>query len=107
LLKYSTGAELATCFRFERKPQEIKFVTNVDQMANTIDQELNKYLVKMSEAEKKSVLQMIKTFLEGRKTAFEHISIEQYNRELEDAEKGIEAGRFTTQEDLENEIEKW
>ncbi len=50
------------------------------------------------------MLQLIKIFLKGRKQTPERISIEQYNRELEEAERQIEAGHFTTQEDLEKEI---
>lgn len=76
-------------------------------MANTIDQELYKYFIQLNEAEKKSVVQMLKTFIKNRKQAPERISIEQYNRELEEAEKQIEAGHFTTQEELEKEMEKW
>lgn len=79
----------------------------MNQMVNTVDQELHKYFTQMSEAEKKSVLQMIKTFLKGRKQTSGRISIEQYNKELEQSEREIEAGHSTTQEDLEKEMEKW
>jgi len=50
---------------------------------------------------------MIKTFIKGRKTENERISIEQYNRELEEAERQIEQGNFITQEDLEKEMKIW
>lgn len=76
-------------------------------MASTIEQKLYKYFMQLSEAEKKSVLQLLKTFVKGRHVFPERIPIEQYNRELEASEKEIEAGHFTTQEDLEKEIEKW
>ena len=79
----------------------------MNQMADTVDQELYKYFTQLNEAEKKSVLQMIKTFLKGRKQTPERISIEQYNKELEESERGIEAGHVTTQEELEKEMEKW
>jgi hypothetical protein len=54
-----------------------------------------------------SLLQAIKAVLyyglknEGR------ISIEQYNKELDEANARIEAGEFITQEDLEKEASKW
>ncbi|MFM9841138.1 MAG: hypothetical protein ACKVOQ_22925 [Cyclobacteriaceae bacterium] len=54
-----------------------------------------------------SLLQAIKAVLyyglknEGR------ISVEQYNKELDEANARIEAGEFITQEDLEKEASKW
>lgn len=54
-----------------------------------------------------SLLQAIKAVLyyglknEGR------ISIEQYNKELDEANVRIDAGEFITQEDLEKEASKW
>jgi hypothetical protein len=35
------------------------------------------------------------------------ISIEQYNRELEEAEKRVKAGEFYTQDDVEKMSKKW
>ena len=72
-----------------------------------MDQELYQYFMQLSEAEKKSVLQMLKTFVKGRKPPSKRISIEKYNQELEESERQIEAGHFTTQEELEKEMEKW
>ena len=72
-------------------------------MANTMDQELYQYFMQLSEAEKKSVLQMLKTFVKGRKPPSKRISIEKYNQELEESERQIEAGHFTTQEELKRE----
>ncbi len=74
---------------------------------STIDKEFLKYLTQLDEAEKKSVLQLLKTFVKGRPQASERISIEQYNRELDKSESRIEAGHFTTQEELEKEMVKW
>lgn len=59
--------------------------------------------MQFSEAEKESVLQLLKTFVKGKNFP-ERISSEQYNHELEASEKEIEAGHFTTQEDLEKQI---
>ncbi len=36
-------------------------------MANTMDQELYPYFLQLSEAEKKTVLQMLKNFVQGKK----------------------------------------
>ncbi|WP_373520368.1 hypothetical protein [Aquiflexum sp.] len=37
----------------------------------------------------------------------EPISIEQYNLELDEAEKEIDEGEFTTYEELKKEMEEW
>ena len=50
---------------------------------------------------------MLKTFVKGKGGVSSRVSIEQYNRELEDAERQIEIGNFITQEDLEKEIKQW
>ncbi len=76
-------------------------------MANTMDQELYQYFMQLNEAEKKSILQMLKTFVNGRKQPFERISIDKYNQELAVSENSIEERKFTTQDELEKEIEQW
>ncbi len=71
-------------------------------MAKALDQELYQYILQLDEAEKKSVLQMLKTFISGRaKTS--RVSIEQYNREIDEAIARVEAGQFHTHE----EVKKW
>ena len=76
-------------------------------MANVLEKEWQSYFKKLNEVEKKSLLHLLKTFLEGRKESTDPISIEQYNKELEESEKQIEAGDFITQEDLEKEMQQW
>ena len=76
-------------------------------MTSSIHQEMLQYFMQLNETEKKSVLQLVKTFLQEKKRPGERITIEQYNIELKEAEARIEAGQFTTQEDLENEMKKW
>lgn len=73
----------------------------------SIYQEMMKYFMQLNDAERKSVLQMLKTFLQNKSLPSERISIEQYNKELAEAEARIESGEFTTQEDLEKEINEW
>jgi hypothetical protein len=46
---------------------------------------------------KKSVLLMLKTFLSGRNEATQRISIEQYNKEIDEALAEVEAGNYLTQ----------
>ncbi len=40
-------------------------------------------------------------------TSSQRISIKQYNKEIALAEKQIANGKYTTQEDLEKEVEGW
>lgn len=70
-------------------------------MASTSEKELFSYILQLDEAEKKSVLQMLKTFLKGREKNTTRISIEQYNKEIDEAIAGVEAGEFYTQEEVE------
>jgi alkyl hydroperoxide reductase subunit AhpF len=72
-----------------------------------IQQEMMQYFMQLNEAEKKSVLQMIKTFLKGRKEKPGRISIEQYNKEIEEAEAEIERGEFYTHEEVVKMSKKW
>jgi len=76
-------------------------------MAKALDQEMYNYFMQLNEAEKKSVIQMLKTFLKGRSEKSERVTIEQYNSELEEAEAEFERGEYTTHEELRKEIKKW
>ena len=49
-------------------------------MANTVERELLQYIHQLDETEKKSVLQLLKTFVKKKDS---NISIEQYNKEIE------------------------
>jgi hypothetical protein len=48
---------------------------------------------------------MMKTFL--KPDAVETISIDQYNKELDEAMERISNGKFTTLEELEREMQSW
>ncbi|WP_439559116.1 hypothetical protein [Dyadobacter sp.] len=66
--------------------------------AKTIDSEILLYLPLLEDEEKKSLLSVIKSFLNLKKEHspdFEN-SLEEYNRELDDALKRIESGSFIT-----------
>ena len=73
---------------------------------SAIDKEMYDYFMQLNEAEKKSVVQMIKTFLQTRK-AFERISIEQYNKEIDEAEAEIERGESYTHEEVVKMSKQW
>lgn len=76
-------------------------------MASAIDQEMSNYFKQLNDAEKQSVVQMLKTFLKGRKNQTEYISVQQYNKEIDEAMERVNKGEFTTFEDLEKEMQSW
>ena len=75
-------------------------------MAKALEQELFSYIMQLNDAEKKSVLQMLKTFLKGRRSKVE-INIEQYNKEIDEAVARVEEGEFYTQEEVEKMSKEW
>jgi predicted transcriptional regulator len=76
-------------------------------MANVLDQKLYDYFELLNEAEKKSVLLLLKTFLAARSGTAESVSIEQYNKEIDEALAEVDAGNFITQEEMEKQAAKW
>ncbi|HEY5370200.1 MAG TPA: hypothetical protein VIJ75_14550 [Hanamia sp.] len=76
-------------------------------MANVLDQELIMYFTKLDEPQKKSLLEMIKTFLKPPADTSKPITVEQYNKELDEAMQRMSDGEFTTLEELENEMKSW
>ncbi len=73
----------------------------------TLDQKMYNYFIQLNEAEKKSVVQMIKTFLQSRKVTPERMSIEQYNKEIEESEAEIEKGESYTHEEVVKLSKQW
>lgn len=74
---------------------------------STVDKELLKYFTRLDELQKKSLLEMIKTFLKPNDDPAKKTTIEQYNKELDEAMERISKGEFTTLEDLEKEMKSW
>ena len=79
----------------------------MNYMANVLDKRLYSYFVQLNEAEKKSVMQLLKTFLPGRTVDASRISIEQYNKEIDEALAEIAEGNFITLKEMENQVSKW
>jgi hypothetical protein len=71
------------------------------------DKELIKYFTQLNELQKQSLLQVIKTFFNSKNESGDLITMEHYNKELDDAMERISNGNFTTLEELENEIHSW
>ena len=76
-------------------------------MANAIDREMFTYFMQLNDAEKKSVVELLKTFMKSRKVQSGGISIEQYNKELDEAMERVGRGEYTTFEELEKEMKLW
>ena len=76
-------------------------------MAKALEQELFQYILQLDEAEKKSVLQMLKTFLKGREIKAPRVTIEQYNKEIDEAIARVEAGEYYTHEEAERMAKDW
>lgn len=76
-------------------------------MENTLDNELFQQILKLDEAEKQSVLQMLKAFIIGRENKTGRISIEQYNREINEAVAKVKDGDYFTHEEVERMAEDW
>lgn len=61
----------------------------------------------LRKVEDPSLLRAIKVLLLYGMVTNDHISIEQYNRELDEARAAINRGEFTTHEDLIKQMKKW
>jgi hypothetical protein len=68
-----------------------------------IKSERSLLIKEIEQVEDLSLLQAIKAVLHYGLKNEGHISLEQYNRELDEANARIESGKFITQEDLEKE----
>ena len=65
-----------------------------------MSQEMLTYFNRLNESEQKTFLQMLKTFFQNRSKDLLAQSVEDYSKELENADKEIEAGDFILHEDV-------
>jgi hypothetical protein len=72
-----------------------------------LNQEFFSYFNRLSKGQKESMLSLVKSFLEKDDKKTKRISVKQYNKELEEAEKRINDGEYITQESLKEEAKKW
>lgn len=79
----------------------------MDYMGKALDQEMYNYFMRLNEAEKKSVIQMLKTFLKGRKEEFTPQTLAEYNQELEEGEAEFARGEYVTAEQLLKDMKSW
>lgn len=76
-------------------------------MNTVLEQEWNSYFFHLNETERKSVLLLLKTLLKGRHTQQEPISIEQYNKEIDEALADVKKGNYISQEEMEKRASQW
>ena len=76
-------------------------------MENVLEKEMFNYFAQLNEQEKKSVVQMLKVFLNGRPESQKRISIEQYNRELDEAMEEVKRGEVYTHDEVVKMSKKW
>ena len=67
---------------------------------SAMSQEMLTYFNRLNESEQKTFLQMLKTFFQNRSQDRLAQSVEDYSKELENADKEIEAGDFILHEDV-------
>lgn len=58
------------------------------------------YFMRLNDAEKKSVIELLKTIMKSRKDQVGHLTLEQYNKEIDEAMERVNRGEYTTFEDL-------
>ena len=77
--------------------------------STTIDSEILNCLPLLGEEEKKSILGVIKSFLtlKSKEKQDDRITIEQYNKELDEALARVVAGDYLAQEEVEQRSSKW
>ena len=73
-----------------------------------LDSQLNEYWPLLEKEEKQSMLTFMKSILKFKTTAIaQRISIEQYNKEIDEPEARMDTGHFTSLEDAIKQAESW
>lgn len=76
-------------------------------MENVLEKKMFNYFSQLNEQEKKSVIQMLKVFLNTRSENTKRVSIEQYNIELDKAMEEVKRGETYTHDDVVEMSKKW
>ena len=75
-------------------------------MSQTLEQDLQYYFSLLLPSEQQSIVSLIKTFVSARTENTATVSLEEYNRELEEANADIESGNFITHEEVKKRLLK-
>ena len=75
----------------------------------SLDNQIKKCLPLLGSDEKQSLLSVIKSFLSLKEEVkvSQRLTIEEYNKELEEAEARYDAGEFTSLEEVIKQAESW
>ncbi|MEP6949683.1 MAG: hypothetical protein ABI863_10435 [Ginsengibacter sp.] len=65
-----------------------------------LSEEMLAYFSRLNREEQQSVPAMVKTFINSPNKEFGTVTLDEYNRELEEADAEIEAGDFVTHEEV-------
>lgn len=77
-------------------------------MSHTLEKEWFSYFEQLNEAEKKSIISLIKTFLKRQNEKTDDgITIEKYNEEIDESLDQAREGNFITQEEMEKKASQW
>jgi hypothetical protein len=76
-------------------------------MENVLEKQMFRYFTQLSEQQKKSVIRMLKVFLNGKVENKDRISIEQYNKELDEAIEQIKSGEVFSHEEVVKMSKTW
>lgn len=73
----------------------------------SVEKELQDRIAKLDVLQKKSLLELIKSFVRKDNEEMKPQTIEEYNKELEEAESEYQKGEFISHAEMLNEIKKW
>ena len=76
-------------------------------MENVLEKQMVSYFTQLNEHQKKSVIQMLKFFLKDKGENKRRISIEEYNKELDEAIEQIKNGEVYSHEEVVKLSKSW
>jgi hypothetical protein len=91
---------------FVNQDFKIKFVQNTNMGAQSLDKDFLQYWMRLSVVEKQSLFQVAKHYVE-LKDDTAPISVEQYNTEIDEAMKRMDAGEFYTHDQVKEMSKGW
>ena len=79
----------------------------METMMINVEEELQDCIAQLDVLQKKSLLEMIRSFVKKDDVDMKPQTIEEYNRELEEAVARVEAGEFYTHEEVTEMAKNW
>jgi len=74
----------------------------------TVEEQKAELVIKVMSLKDESLVQTFTEFFDELTTApVKRVSIEQYNKEIDEAVKRVESGKFISHEDVMREMEEW